>query len=216
MNLFPIKKTVSKDTTIIANNDNVTVPVLGKEEHPILEIIRFSLIALIIVIPIRMFIAQPFIVSGASMENTFHTGEYLIVDQLSYYFNPPSRGDVVIFRYPRDPSKFFIKRIIGLPGETIIIEGSAITIKNKDNPDGFSLDEPYIKSMKNGSNMTEVLGEREYFVMGDNRDQSSDSRTWGVLQQERIIGHAYLRLFPPQEFGYLPGAIADTTVTSSP
>jgi len=173
-----------------------------------MEILRFCLIALLIVFPIRMFIAQPFIVSGASMEETFQSGEYLIVDQVSYYFHPPARGDVVIFRYPKDPSKFFIKRVIGVPGDTVTIEGSVVRIKNADNPAGFVLEEPYIKSMVQGSNVTEILGEREYFVMGDNRDESSDSRAWGVLQEERIIGRAYLRLFPPQTITYLPGSAA--------
>jgi len=213
MNLFssdPQKKLDSPDLKTESNSTASNVET--KTEHPILEIIRFSLIALIIVIPIRMFIAQPFIVSGASMENTFHTGEYLIVDQISYYFDNPKRGDVIVFRYPKDPSKFFIKRVIGLPGEAISITGSVVTIKNKVNPNGFVLDESYIKSMKNGSNLTEVLGEREYFVMGDNRDQSSDSRTWGVLQQGGIIGHALIRLFPPRQFSYLPGAIPDTNI----
>lgn len=193
------------------------VPVIPPQgEHPLIEIIRFSLIALIIVVPIRMFIAQPFIVSGASMENTFESGEYLIVDQVTYQFHTPARGDVIIFRYPKDPSKFFIKRVIGLPGETITIDGSTVTISNSDVPNGFVLDEPYIKSMNQGTTLTETLNEREYFVMGDNRDQSSDSRMWGVLQEERIVGRAYLRLFPPQTFDYLPGEADFSTVTSTP
>lgn len=177
-----------------------------RTEHPLTEVVRFSIIAILIVIPIRMFIAQPFIVSGASMDETFHTGEYLIVDQVSYYFEKPGRGDVVIFKYPKDPSKYFIKRVIGLPGDSITIDGSTVTIKNATNPNGFVIDEPYIKSMHGSNSLTETLGDREYFVMGDNRDQSSDSRSWGVLQEERIIGRAFLRLFPPNEIGYLPGA----------
>lgn len=177
-----------------------------KEEHPLTEIVRFSLIAILIVIPIRMFVAQPFIVSGASMDNTFHTGEYLIIDQISYYFDQPKRGEVVIFRYPRDPSKFFIKRVIGIPGDTINITDSTVTITNEAHPEGFVLDEPYIKSMRPGADITEVLGEREYFVMGDNRDQSSDSRTWGVLSEGYIVGRAFLRLFPPGELDYFPGS----------
>ncbi len=193
--------------------DAVVIPPQG--EHPLSEIIRFSLIALIIVIPIRMFIAQPFIVSGASMENTFESGEYLIVDQVSYRFHEPARGDVIVFRYPRDPSKFYIKRIIAVPGDTITIADDVVTITNTESPEGFIVDEPYIKSMINGTNLTEVLGDREYFVMGDNRDQSSDSRVWGVLQKERIVGRAYMRLFPPQHFDYLPGAIEES-VTSTP
>jgi len=184
-----------------------------KQEHPFTEIVRFSIIAILIVIPIRMFIAQPFIVSGASMDDTFHSGQYLIVDQVSYYFEPPARGDVVVFRYPRDPSKFFIKRVIGVPGDTVNITNSAVTITNEDHPDGFVLDEPYITSMTPTSPLTEELGEREYFVMGDNRDQSSDSRSWGVLQEERIIGRALVRLFPPNAVDYLPGAVTSTEAT---
>lgn len=188
-----------------------------QSEHPLVEIFRFTLIALIIVIPIRLFIAQPFIVSGASMENTFQSGQYLIVDQVSYKLHNPNRGDVIVFRYPKDPSKFFIKRVIGLPGETVTIKGETVTITNEANPNGFTLDEPYIKSMRNQSDTTETLGEREYFVMGDNRDQSSDSRVWGVLQEERIIGRAFVRLFPPDTFDYLPGETRyDETVTSTP
>ncbi len=206
------------------NNQNQT-PILPdtetsedtpKAENAFLEIIRFSIIALLIVVPIRMFIAQPFIVSGASMAETFHTGEYLIVDQLTYHFNSPSRGDVIIFRYPKDPSKYFIKRVIGLPGETITIEDTVVKIFNEENPNGFIIDEPYIKSMRPANKMEEKLGEREYFVMGDNRDESSDSRIWGVLQEERIIGRAFLRLFPLSTVDVLPGSIdiADSKFTN--
>jgi len=185
-------------------------------EHPLMEIIRFSLIALLIVVPIRMFVAQPFIVSGASMEETFHSGEYLIVDQASYHFHSPRRGDVVIFRYPRDPSKFFIKRVIGIPGDTITITENVVRISNKEFPEGFILDESYIKSMEQGVTLTEKLGAREYFVMGDNRDQSSDSRSWGVLQEERIVGRAFLRLYPPRVFEYLPGALSEVSIIKNP
>jgi len=189
---------------------------IEQEPHPLLEIVRFSIIALIIVIPVRLFIAQPFIVSGASMETTFHNGEYLIVDQLSYHLGHPQRGDVVIFRYPRDPSKFFIKRVIGVPGDTITIEGSTVSIQNEQVPQGLVISEPYIASMRPGVTIVEELGEREYFVMGDNRDQSSDSRVWGVLQEENIVGRALVRLFPPREFGIFPGAVDGSTIISSP
>jgi signal peptidase I len=175
-------------------------------EHPLTELVRFAIIAILIVIPIRWFVAQPFIVSGASMDDTFHNGQYLIVDQLSYYFDEPDRGDVIVFRYPKDPSKFFIKRVIGVPGDTITIENSTVTISNDDHPSGFVIDEPYVKSMQPAAPFTETLGDREYFVMGDNRDQSADSRRWGGLQEERIIGRAFLRLYPPSEVGLFPGA----------
>lgn len=186
-------------------------PVVEQRQiHPFLEILQFAVIALIIVVPIRMFIAQPFIVSGASMEETFHSGEYLIVDQVSYRFNEPERGDVIIFRYPRDPSKFFIKRVIGLPGDTVRIDGSTVTVTNKAHPNGLTLDESYIKSMEPSGVLEEKLGSREYFVMGDNRDQSSDSRVWGVLQEENIIGRALVRLFPVGGITMFPGVVRFT------
>ncbi len=199
------------------NNDdlkenNLTEP--DAKPHPLTEILQFSIIAMLIVVPIRMFVAQPFIVSGESMINTFQSGEYLIVDQVSYHINDPARGDVIIFRYPRDPSKFFIKRVIGIPGDSIKIEDAQITITNESNPDGVLLDEPYIQSMTPTALFEETLSDREYFVMGDNRDHSSDSRSWGVLQEERIVGRAYLRLFPPHTFDYLPGKVADQVNSS--
>ncbi len=197
------------------SDTDVLTDVTPQEPHPLLEIIRFSIIALIIVVPVRLFIAQPFIVSGASMENTFHDGEYLIVDQLSYHLNHPERGDVVIFRYPRDPSKYFIKRVIGVPGDTITIEGNTVSIQNEQVPQGMVLNEPYIASMRPGITIVEELGEREYFVMGDNRDQSSDSRVWGVLQEENIVGRAFIRLFPPHEFGVYPGDVDGSIIMSS-
>lgn len=175
------------------------------QEHPLLEIIKFSLIALLIVIPIRMFIAQPFIVSGASMEDTFHNNEYLIVDQLSYHLGDPKRGDVAIFRYPQDPSKFFIKRVIGIPGDTVVIDGSEVIIRNVSSPAGFLLREPYVDEMSNTGYHEETLGDGEYYVLGDNRDHSSDSRVWSILPEEYIMGRALLRLFPPTEFDVLPG-----------
>jgi signal peptidase I len=215
MSLFSFKKNNHQEEHVIPTTVATLAPE-PKKENAVLDIVRFSLIALIIVIPIRTFIAQPFIVSGASMESTFYTGEYLIVDQLSYELHSPKRGEVIVFRYPKDPSKFFIKRVIALPGETITIDGSTVRISNPQYPNGFILDEPYIKSMENGANLTEELGEREYFVMGDNRDQSSDSRFWGVLQEERIIGRAFVRLFPPSQLDYLPGAVSETIITNQP
>lgn len=182
-----------------------------KQEHPLTEIVRFALIALIIVLPIRWFVAQPFIVSGASMENTFHGGEYLIVDQISYYFEDPQRGEVVVFRYPRDPSKFFIKRVIGVPGDTVNIEGNIITITNEDHPEGFVISEPYVFEMTPNTNIEETLRENEYYVMGDNRNASSDSRVWGILSRDKIVGRAFLRLFPISKLGVFPGMYENET-----
>lgn len=183
-----------------------------KTEHPFLELVRFALIALIIVVPIRMFVAQPFIVSGASMDDTFSNGQYLIVDQLTYQFESPQRGEVIIFRYPGDPSKFFIKRVIGVPGDTITIDGDAVTISNTEHPAGTRLREPYIGTMSAGEKVIETLRDEEYFVMGDNRDFSSDSRTWGVLTEDRIIGRAFVRLFPLSMLDTFPGAYDGQTL----
>ncbi len=168
------------------------------------ELLKFALIALVIVIPIRMFVAQPFVVSGDSMFPTFHNGEYLIVDELSYTIGQPHRGDVIVFHYPNDPKRYFIKRIIGLPNEEINISGGKITIINKDNPNGFTLTEPYIDEPF-GTTSNYKTGAEEYFVMGDNRNRSSDSRTWGLLSRKLMVGRAYLRLLPLKEISYLPG-----------
>lgn len=194
-----------------------------QSEHPhtgdrsfIREVLHFSFIALLVVVPIRLFVAQPFIVSGASMETTFSTGQYLIVDQLTYHFEKPERGDVIVFRYPKDPSKYFIKRIIGIPGDTVSIHGSSVTITNTEHPEGTTLTEPYIREMAPNTTLTETLGDEEYFVMGDNRNASSDSRMWGVLPRENIIGRAYVRLFPFTQVNLLPGTYdIDAHITSS-
>ncbi len=196
---------------------NEEMPVLAKkyeEEGFLGEIIRFSILALVIVLPIRIFIAQPFIVSGASMETTFSTGQYLIVDQLTYRFEEPMRGEVIIFRYPKDPSKFFIKRIIGIPGDTISISGRDVTLTNAEHPEGVLLDTDYLLDAKPSPAMTETLGVNEYFVMGDNRDASSDSRAWGVLQRDKIVGRAFLRLFPFSKVGIFPGKHTLSTETN--
>jgi signal peptidase I len=175
------------------------------EENFFKEIFKFSLIALLIVLPIRFFIAQPFIVNGASMQPTFENGQYLIVDQLSYYFEKPQRSDVIIFHYPLDPSKFFIKRVIGLPGETVEISGTTITITNDALPGGFPLEEPYLEEANLKTDfLTVTLGESEYFVLGDNRSASSDSRVWGALPEKNIVGRPFLRLFPLNELSILP------------
>jgi signal peptidase I len=183
------------------------------------ELVRFALIAIIIVIPVRWFIADPFVVSGPSMLPTFNNGDYLIVDQLSYELGNPKRDDVVVFEYPLDPKnnpqrnflarffdpgKYFIKRVIGLPNETVDINGSSVTITNAENPQGFTLNEPYVKNLS--SNVAHyVLKSDEYFVMGDNRSGSSDSRAWGPVKRNFFTGRVLLRLLPLSNIAVLPG-----------
>lgn len=153
------------------------------------------IIALLIVIPIRFFLFQPFIVSGASMEPNFKQGEYLLIDEISYKLREPERGEVIVFRYPKDPSYFYIKRIIGLPGETIEIKDEKVKIYNYDNPAGLVLKEPYINPTTTG-NLKIVLGKNEYFLLGDNREHSSDSRFFGSVDRKYITGKAWVAVYP--------------------
>ncbi len=169
------------------------------------ELVRFAAIALLIVIPVRMFAIEPFVVSGSSMHPTFENADYLIVDKISYSLGTPNRDDVVIFKYPNDTKKYFIKRIIGLPGETVDIKGSDIFITNAEHKEGFKLDQPFIKDP--ASNQTHVeLKNDEYFVMGDNRNASSDSRYWGPVKRNLLVGKPLVRLLPLNNVNILPGS----------
>jgi len=169
------------------------------------DIVKFTIIAVVIVAPIRYFIAQPFIVSGESMDPTFANGQYLIIDEITYRMHSPERGDVVIFKYPKDPSKYFIKRIVGLPGETVTVTGGDITIVNKEHSDGMVLNEPYIKNVSFDSVKSVTLKDDEYYAMGDNRANSLDSRYWGPLPAKDLVGRVLVRLFPPNKIGIFPG-----------
>ncbi len=179
------------------------------------EILQIVVISLIIVIPFRIYIAQPFLVSGPSMDDTFANGQYLIVDELTYHTRDPLRGEVVIFRYPLDTKKFFIKRIIGLPGETVQVTNDIITICQTNcetDPNKFTLDEPYVKLDKLSPprpNSLVTLKADEYFVMGDNRSVSSDSRIWGPVVRNLITGRPFLRLFPLNQMNLFPGQITN-------
>lgn len=169
------------------------------------DIITLILLIVLVVVPIRIFIAQPFIVDGESMYPTFQNGNYLIVDEISYHFEKPARGDVIVFRYPGNPSIFYIKRIIGLPGETVTIKNGNITITEVDGASRI-LNEPFISSKDKSYNMTDKLTNTQYFVMGDNRPRSSDSRVWGPLPARNIIGRVLFRLVPFNEVNVFPGA----------
>ncbi len=179
------------------------------KKQTIFDILRFALITLVIVIPVRAYVAQPFIVSGVSMVPTFENGEYLIIDEASYHFRDPKRGEVIVFRYPKDPSKFYIKRVIGLPGETVTVAPSGISISDT-NGKNLTLVEPYLPEDLVYNNETITLKEKEYFVMGDNRNASSDSRIWGPVTDKFIKGRVGLRLFPVQTAEILPGDFSTT------
>ena len=175
-----------------------------KKKSALRDFIEAFVIALLIALPIKYFIASPFIVRQTSMYPTFKDSDYLIVDKVSYKFENPKRGEVVVFHPPFDESTYFIKRIIGLPGETVKVQDNKVTITNKDNPDGFVLEEPYVSSIRDFATTT-TLDDKNYFVMGDNRAVSSDSRNWGPLPMDHISGRAILRLFPFKDMGYMPG-----------
>ncbi len=161
------------------------------------EIAKILIIAFLIVVPIRAFLFQPFLVRGASMEPTFSSGTYLIIDEISYRFNAPVRGDIVVFRFPIDTSQRFIKRVIGLPGETVEIEDGKVVVYSEgaDHQDAFVLEELYLSGGTPGNSKLE-LSEGEYYVMGDNRSFSSDSRSWGAVSKDNIIGKVFFKVFP--------------------
>lgn len=183
---------------------NHPIEVKSKNNSFFREIITFLIIAVFVVLPFRMFVAEPYLVSGSSMYPTFSTGNYLIVDKVSYKMHNPSRFDVIVMIYPADPSKDFLKRIIGLPNETVIIENGSVSIKKQNEENGVKLDEQYVQLPKS-ENLTKVLGPNEYFVMGDNRAGSFDSRYWGPLPKEDIVGKPLIRLWPFSKIGFYPG-----------
>ena len=166
------------------------------------EIAKMVIIASAIVMPIRYFLFQPFIVKGDSMVPNFHENDYLIIDEISYRFQAPQRGDVIVFRYPQNPSQRFIKRIIGLPKETVEINDGQITIYTIDGTTLILSESDYLSEpIKDSNKLATELGDNEYFVLGDNRNFSSDSRRWGALPRENIIGKVFLRVFPIAALG---------------
>jgi signal peptidase I len=185
----------------------------------ILEIIKTAILALLIVLPIRYFLFQPFLVQGASMEPNFSSGDYLIIDEISYRFRMPQRGETIVFYYPKDKNQRFIKRIIGLPGETVYILGTEVYVKTLDNKildfsglqysKGIDAQENEIfkQALENRSQKI-YLKEDEYFVMGDNRLHSYDSRSWGPVSRKDIIGRVILRLWPINNITYFSPKLA--------
>ncbi len=203
----------------LKNNNEYTVATF------LWEMVKLFFLALVIIVPIRLFLFQPFFVEGSSMRPNFTDGDYLIVNEIGYKttalnisgrniftvksFRNLKRDDVVVFRYPRDPSKFFIKRIIGLPGETVKIKNGFVYICNNAHPEGIKLDEKSylsnkVKTVDRGKD-TFILKNNEYFVLGDNRNGSSDSRVWGPVKKKYIVGKVIIRAWPINNFKVFTG-----------
>lgn len=163
---------------------------------PIWEIVKIIVVALVIVVPVRYFLFQPFVVKGQSMEPNFENGDYLIVDEISYRIKNPERGEVIVFKYPYLPSQRYIKRIIGLPGETVEIKDGKVAIFNQKGEQILTEKNYLPSSTQTLGNIRVSLEQNEYFVLGDNRAASSDSRAWGTLPKEDIIGRVLLRAWP--------------------
>lgn len=168
------------------------------------EIITIIVIVFGVIIPFRVYVAEPYLVDGKSMDPTFETSDYLIVDKISDKAKNPVRNSVVVFKYPENPSKNFIKRIIGLPGETVIVNENSVKIINAENPNGFLLEQPYVVH-KASIEVTKKLGDTEYFVMGDNRADSFDSRYWGPMDKKFILGRPVIQLYPFTKIRLMPG-----------
>lgn len=174
------------------------------------EMVKVIALAIVIIIPIRVFLFQPFFVQGASMEPNFEDGEYLIISEFGYkhtdipgigsveQFRELDRQEPIVFRYPKNPSQFYIKRIIGLPGESVAIRNGQVYIYNTVHHDGYKLDESvYLDPGVATTDMPKLtLGEDEYFVMGDNRSFSYDSRAFGPIHRRDLIGRVLLRAWP--------------------
>jgi len=194
----------NKNNNQIEQNPTSTAKTIGSF---VWDLVKILVIALVIIVPFRMFIAEPFVVSGSSMQPNYHNHDYLIIDRLTYLNNSPQRGDVIVLKFPKDTSQFFIKRIIGLPGETVKVGQGFVTIYNSEHPEGFRITETYLPNQSETFGRTDEvrLGTSEYFVLGDNRTASSDSRVWGILPSNDIVGKVWARIYPFSTAGFFKG-----------
>ncbi|MBI1866482.1 MAG: signal peptidase I [Candidatus Staskawiczbacteria bacterium] len=177
------------------NEEQTKINIVKKYFPFVFEVLKIFVIASVIVLPIRYFLFQPFIVKGESMVPNFQSGDYLIIDEISYKFKNPERGDIIVFKYPKDTSQKFIKRVIGLPGETVEIKDGKVTIYKDQKSQ--TLDEKYLPNPSGTiGTLKLILTADEYFVLGDNREFSYDSRVWGSVPAKNIIGKVFLRVLP--------------------
>lgn len=196
----------------LINNPTPTSPSPSIGSH-IIEFIQTLVIFAAIASAIYLFIAQPHRVSGSSMFPNFHNGDYIITDKITYKISEPMRGDVVVFKNPKDLSQDFIKRIIGIPGDRVKIQNEHVFLNDKQ------LSEPYLNStvitnpsyfLQEGADVT--VTPDHYIVLGDNRSNSSDSREWGLIEKKELIGRVLLRYWPQNAIGLFP---AKYTITQT-
>ncbi len=152
-----------------------------------------ALLGVLLAVAATLFVMQGFCVSGACMQPHLFTGERVLANKLAYALAAPKRGEIVIFEYPKDPRQIYVKRVVGLPGETVAMQGGVMTIN------GQPLPEPYKTYEAHGDMTPRTVPAGEYFVMGDNRDVSDDSRYWGELPRTDIIGRAVACYWPPSQ-----------------
>ncbi len=181
--------------TIEPSNDRSSgLKSLGKF---LFELAKIVVVAGITIGLIRYFLFKPFYVKGASMEPNFFNHEYLIIDELTYRMRLPERGEVIVFHYPLDRTQFFLKRVIGLPGERVKVAEGHVYVYNAAHPEGIEVDEKYLPDdLATDGELTVQLGTDQYFVMGDNRPNSYDSRRFGPISKSDIVGRAWFRGWP--------------------
>lgn len=187
----------------------IKMKLLEEDESP--QSLLIWIVGIIVIVKlIQAFLIQPFIVDGASMLPTYHNQEFLLVDKLSYRLGEPKRGDVIVFRLyesQKNPyeGKYLIKRLIGKPGERVVVQNGVTTIYSKDTPLGFVIEEPFVTYKEFTKDVDITLDDNHYFVMGDNRAQSYDSRDWGPLLASQIKGQVLFRVYPFSMASYEPG-----------
>jgi signal peptidase I len=188
---------------------------LNSSKGFIFEMLKIVLVTLAIVLPIRYFLFQPYYVQGASMEPNFHDYQYLIIDEITYRFSTPQRGDVVVLKVSFE-KEALIKRVIGLPNETVDVRNGQVTVYNSANPKGLVLDEQYLGSgITTDRDQRVVLSADQYFVMGDNRPVSLDSRYFGPVTKKEIVGRAWLRVWPFSKFQHFVAPVYSTVVSNT-
>lgn len=165
------------------------------------EILKMFVIVAMIVVPLRAFVIQPFLVDGDSMEPNISSGQYLLIDQLTYRFRAPERGEVVVLDAPHTPGTFYIKRVIGVPGDTVEVKDGLVVLSTPAYPDGVVLEETYLNGSITPGDLSVTVPDGHVFVLGDNRSASSDSRVFGAVPYADLVGRAWVKGLPVAQAG---------------